>query len=160
MKTMCFFLILLVAGVIGGSDIAVASDTTRSEGRQSQILAALRAEFQKHNPKIGHVELFDVRPLMLNPINYPEKPNHFLVVARGVRPDMTFKGSFEDELLGLFLFNDSLSAVEHTIALIPTQSWGDFVVKVTRVWKDSVTVQGVDLENGPTDFTRRYPVLK
>jgi len=127
----------------------------------SQILGALKAEFQKQNPAIGRVELFDVKALFLNPINYPEKPNHYLVVARGVRSDRTYQGKWGDELIGLFLLDDSLCAVKRTVALLPTQHWGDFIVKILKIWKDSVTVRGFDLQSGDTtSFVKKYYLLK
>ena len=141
----------------------IFAQTTRSQQSKparSQLLATLKAEFQKRNPKIAHVELFDIRPLLLNPINYPEKPNHFLVIARGIRADKDFKGSFDDELLGIFLLDDSLYSVKRAIDFIPTQRWGDWIVKVVRIWKDSVTVRGEDFERGETNFVRRYYLLK
>jgi hypothetical protein len=128
----------------------------QSKTARSQILGALTAEFQKRNPIIGHVELFDVRPFFINPIHYPEKPNHYLVIARGVRSDKHFEGNFSDELLGIFIFDDSLYSIKRVVDLVPTQRWGDWILKVVRIWKDSVTVRGEDLERGETDFLRRY----
>jgi hypothetical protein len=131
------------------------------QGAKAQIISELKTEFQKQNPIIAHVELFDVRPLLLNPIDYPEKPNHYLVVARGVRSDRTFHGKWDDELIGVFLFDDSLYAVERALAIIPTEHWGDFILKVVKIWKDSVTVQGFDSVSGDTtSFVRRYYLLK
>jgi hypothetical protein len=127
-----------------------------SKTSSSQVLAALTREFQKRNPRIVHTELFDVRPFFLNPIDYPEKPNHYLIIARGVRADRQFQGDFSDELIGIFVLDDSLCSVKRVIDLIPTQRWGDWIVKVVSIWKDSVTVRGEDLERGETDFVRRY----
>ena len=152
--------IFLTIAIVSSTSFTKEGDSTKAEGRNSQIFEVLKRGFQKRNPNIGHIELFDIRPLLLNPINYPEKPNHYLVVARGVRPDKRFQGNWDDELIGLFLFDDSLTTIERTVAFVPTQRWGDFVVKITRVWKDSVTIQGFDLENGPSSFSRRYYLLK
>ena len=151
------FLLLTVCAAMA---VAQSALSRQSKTARSQILGALTAEFQKRNPKIGHVELFDVRPLFLSPINYPERPNHYLVIARGVRTDKYFEGNFSDELLGIFVFDDSLCSIKRVIDLIPTERWGDWIIKVVRIWKDSVTVQGEDLERGETGFVRRYYLLK
>lgn len=154
---------LIVLAVICFSSIVCTQERTEHglPAVDSQILSVLRTEFQKRNPIIGRVELFDVRPLQLNPINYPEKPNHYLVVARGIRSDLTYKGSWEDELMGLFLFDDSLRTIKHTVAYIPTQHWGDFIVKIVNIRKDSVTVRGYDLQSGDTtNFVNRYSLIK
>jgi hypothetical protein len=153
-------IIVLIMSVCAPSTFAQATRSQQSKTGTSQIFAALTRAFQTKNPIIGHVELFDIQPLFLDPIIYPERPNHYLVIARGVRPDLNFRNKFDDELLGIFIFDDSLYSVKRVIDLIPSQRWGDWIIKVVRIWKDSVTVRGEDLERGETDFVRRYYLLK
>ncbi len=138
------------------SALSTAAVSQQSNGGTSQLLSVLAKEFQKRNPNIARVEIFDIRPLLLNPIHYPEKPNHYLVIARGIRADMSFQGNFSDELLGVFLLDDSLFSVKRALDFVPTQRWGDFILKVVKIWDDTVTVRGEDLERGETGFVRRY----
>ncbi len=139
--------------------VAQESSQNKPVTRQSQILGVLKIEFQKRNPVISHIEVFDVRSLFLSPIIHPDRPNHYLVVAKGVRSDLRFQGSFEDELLGLFVLDDSLFAVKRTVALIPSQHWGDFFLRIEKVWNDSVLVRGVDLRGGDTNFLKKFSLL-
>ena len=82
-------------------------------------------------------------------------------MARGVRSDATFHDNWEDELIGLFLFDDSLYSVKRAVAFLPTQHWGDFIVKIVKIREDSVTVQGFVLQTGDTTgFVKRYYLLK
>ena len=133
-------------------------DTTGSGN--SQVLKVLLSKFREHNPKIGFVELYDIRPLFLNPINFWPKPNHYLVLARGVRPDFKFEGSFEDELFGLFVVNNSLSTVDRTVEIIPSQRWCDYMIKIVKVWKDSVTIHGEGIAYGDQKMDKRFYLLK
>ena len=154
-RTIVFGLTLFYSTVF-----AQKNQSDDSVNGNSQILSVLKAEFQKRNPSIDHVELFDVRPLFLGTIDVPERPNHYLVNARGWTKNWNSKVDWkENELFGLFLLDDSLFEVKYVVAFIPTQRLGDFSVKIVKIWKDSVTVRGVErLEE--TDFVKRYYLLK
>ena len=82
------------------------------------ILSSLKSEFQRRNSRISSVKIVDVRPTLYGPSKY-------LVVGWGVRADFTFKGSFEDELFGLFIVDGSLTHVEKILDFIPTPRWLD-----------------------------------
>jgi len=115
----------------------------------SQLLNVLKAEFQKRNPT-DRVELYDIRPLQLDPIVHnPERPNHFLILAAG------------GGLFGLFILDDSLFAIKRTVAFIsPPPMSKAFVVKIEKIWKDSVTVRGFDVQLDEVSFVQRYHLLK
>jgi len=127
---------------------------------KSQILNILLSHFRDRNPKIGLVELYDIRPLFLNP-KYPwPKTNRYLILARGIRSDLNFEGSWEDELFGLFIFDNSLSSVKHTVAIIPTKRWADYMVRIVKVTKDSVTVHGEGMTYADEEFDARFYLPK
>ena len=127
---------------------------------KSQILNILLSQFRDRNPKIGFVELYDIRALFLNP-GYPwPKTNRYLVLARGIRSDFNFAGTWEDELFGLFVFDNSLSSVTHTVAIIPSKRWGDYMVRIVEISKDSVTVHGNGMTYDDQEFDARFYLLK
>ena len=145
-------IILLILFLFSSMTFAQEDHGGNSDKRNSQLLSVLRTEFRTQNPAINGIEIFDIRPLQLDPIiNNPERPNHFLILASG------------DGQFGLFLCDDSLFAVERTIALIsppPVSSSSSFVVKIEKIWKDSVTVRGFDTQLDQISFSKRYRLLR
>ena len=125
------------------------------------ILVNLKSEFRRRNPQIARVKIVDVRPAWF------EQPK-YLVLGWGIRADLHFKGSFEDEMFGLFIVDESLSAVEHVIDFIPTPRWHDTEMRITKL-DASVAVleaRGETYGNGllrrTYDLTRRdgtFPLI-
>jgi hypothetical protein len=112
-------------------------------------LNVLRTEFQKQDTAIDRIELFDIRGLYFDPILDPEKPNHFLILARGGR------------LWGLFITDDSLSAVESTVAIMKEPGIAkQFFFTIEKIRKDSVAVRGFDTQLDDINFIERYYLLK
>lgn len=107
--------------------VARSGAPVRTENKNGcSILVNLKAEFQRRNPKIAHVKIVDVRPGMF------ERPK-YLVLGRGIRADLHFKDSFEDELFGLFVVDESLSTVEKVLDFIPTPRWNDTEMRITKL---------------------------
>lgn len=156
MRMLCI-VAALTAALISGGGGQEKSPTARTG---SQVLKALRSAFRERNSTIGYVELLDVRPLYLEPLPSPPTPSRYLILARGIRPDLRFSGNFEQELFGLFLFDDSLTTITRTVAMIPTRRWADYAVKIVKVWKDSVAVHGEGMAYGDQQFDGRYSLLK
>jgi hypothetical protein len=113
------------------------------------IVAALKAEFQKRNPRIAAVRVVDVRPSAFGPAKY-------LVVGWGIRADHDFKGDFSDELFGLFLADGSLRRVERVLDLIPTPRWNDTEMRIARVDADYVAIEARGATYGNRLLRRRY----
>ena len=151
-------LIILSTATILSIGLATEPDSSKGGTSNSPILQILKAAFQSRKSIRGQVELFDVRPLFLNPDN-AEKPNHYLVVARCKDSERTILSIYCDEIFGLFLFDDSLATVEHTIAFFPTLLSRDFIIKITNVWNDSVTVQGM-VHDKPINFSKQFYLFK
>jgi hypothetical protein len=153
----CF---LLAAAFLAANQAKSHRDPDTTGYGKSQILNILLSRFQDRNPKIGFVELYDIRPLFLNP-PYPwPKTNRYLVLARGVRSDFNFEGTWEDELFGLFVFDNSLSSITRTVAIIPSKRWCDYMVRIVEVSKDSVTVHGNGMTYDDQEFDARFHLHK
>jgi hypothetical protein len=111
---------------VDGQDAPLKAPTGVGAEGGCSILVNLKAEFRRRNPQIAHVKIVDVRPAMF------EKPK-YLVLGWGIRADRHFKGSFEDELFGLFIVDESLSAVEKVIDFIPTPRWHDTEMRIKKL---------------------------
>jgi len=123
----------------------VASATPEQQG----LLEDIRAEFQRRNPKIVTVRVLDSRPPF--PGSYRR-----LVVGWGIREDGAFKGDFNDELFGVFVANDSLTAIERTVDIFPTERWGDYDVRIQSSKANTVTIVGRGDTYGDSRMRRTY----
>ena len=130
--------LLLTASLLlafGGVSRAFAQARASVQGADDcSIVAALKGEFRKRNPRIADVRVVDVRSSTFGPAKY-------LVVGRGIRADYDFKGDFSDELFGLFLADGELRRVERVLDFIPTPRWNDTEMRMTRVDADYVTLE-------------------
>jgi len=79
-----------------------------------------------------------------------------LVLARGVRPDETFAGRADDDLFGVFVFDDSLKRVQRTVAMFPAPRFGDTHMEFERTTPESVFVVGWAAASGETLLTAGY----
>ena len=139
--------LLLVSGGIS-STLAQAQASAQSVDDCS-IVAALKTEFQKRNPRIAYVRVVDVRPSTFGPAKY-------LVVGWGIRADYDFKGDFSDELFGLFLVDGLLRRVERVLDVIPTPRWNDTEMRIMRVDADYVVLESKGATYGDGVLKRRY----
>ena len=131
------------------STVSALAQTTEESPPPKCLLNVLKIEFNKQDSSIDHLELFDIRRLYLEPILDPERPNHFLILARG------------GWLWGLFITNDSLSAVTHVVAIMKEPGIAkQFFFTIEKIRKDSVTVRGFDTQLDDLDFRERYYLLK
>jgi len=119
------------------------------ESAACSILSNLKVEFQKRNPNIAHVKIIDVRPTLT------EIPK-YLVLGWGIRADRDFKGSFEDELFGLFLVDESLSRVEKVMDCIPTPRWYDTEMRITRIDATKAVLEAKGETYGIKSLRREY----
>lgn len=129
-----------------GHPLALANSQERDA---CSILSNLKAEFQKRNPNIAHVKIIDARPTLT------ETPK-YLVLGWGIRADRTFKGSFEDELFGLFLVDGSLSRVEKVLDFIPTPRWHDTEMRIISVDATKAVVEAKGETYGIKSLRREY----
>ena len=126
-------------------------NSANDETRDCSITAVLKAEFQRRNSNIANVRIVEMRSTM-NVFPYPK----YLILAWGVRSDMTFRGNFEDELFGLFLIDSSLTHVERTIDFIPTPRWLDTEMRIRSVDADYVVLETKGATYDSTWLKQKY----
>jgi hypothetical protein len=68
------------------------------------LVSHVQAEFMKKNTKVENVTLLELKPFYGRSLRY-------LVLAHGIRQDAKFEGSFEEELFGLFVVDQSFTKV-------------------------------------------------
>lgn len=73
-----------------------------------------------------------------------------LVLARGSRPDASFAGRAEDDLFGVFVFDDSLQRIRRTVTMFPAPRPGGTEVRFDRTTAESVYVFGWASTSGET----------
>jgi hypothetical protein len=110
---------------------------SRSQPQSVALLDSIRVRFRQASPAIDEVSILEVRTPGYLP---PDRRRALL--AWGVRKDHTFRGSFNDELFGVFIVNDSLTRIVRTLEIIPTPRWLDYAMRIDRVTVDSVFVRG------------------
>jgi hypothetical protein len=129
---------------------AVHSQTSDApKENQVSIIDKLKIEFRKRNPNIAFVRIVDVRPTLT------EMPK-YLVLGWGIRADRAFKGSFEDELFGVFLVDESLNKVEKVIDFIPTPRWLDTEARIASIDATKAIIKAKGETYGGVLLQREY----
>jgi hypothetical protein len=126
---------------------AQAPPASGSTPLTDRLTAVLREAFVKRSPKANAVTILAVKK------PYQGAP-HVVVLAHAIREDRKFEGVFDDELFGLFVLNADLSAIEQTLALIPTPLWTDYEVHIESVDRENVTIKGAGMTNGAFPLRR------
>lgn len=132
------------------SQLLQSQDSMHEPVRASQIHSTLFAEFLKLDSTLARVELNDVKSAFADPIVSMNRPNRFLVLARGIY----FSGSSETEKLGLFVFDDSLATILRTIDIIDYA--GDYEFTIAKIWKDTLTLHADSPGKGLGSFDKKY----
>ena len=132
-----------------GAGRSVAEAAPSAAG--NPLLAAIRDTLRARNPAIGSVRIIEQRS-----VDYATGPS--VIIAYGVRADRDFRGSFQDELFGIFVANDSLTRVVRTLEVLPTPRWLDYSVRIVRLAPDSVRVEGRGASYGDQPLERAYPL--
>ncbi len=101
---------------------SMASHTMGIENQT--IMQQIQAAFETRNKNIS-----DITFLQIIPFYGWEK--RYLLLAHGIRGDMRFAGSFEDELFGLFVLDKAFSQLLGVIDFIPSRRWNDYRVKIS-----------------------------
>ena len=78
----------------------------------------LRSALAARNPKVTQTKVLELRSIGLGAGGY-------VLLGWGIRPDMKFEGSFDDELFGVFVLNNELTRIERTVDIFPTCRWAD-----------------------------------
>jgi hypothetical protein len=97
------------------------------------LVSQVQAEFMKKNTKVENVTLLELKPFYGRSVRY-------LVLARGIRQDEKFEGSFEEELFGLFVVDQSFTKVLGTVDIFPPARWNDYSVEFKRPMLESIVL--------------------
>jgi hypothetical protein len=116
-------------------DKPVASDTS-SSASQNPLLQVLKFELQRHNPRIHHVAVVELRPFP-----FPD-PRRYLMIGWGIRKDRTFSGDFSDELYGFFVMDASLGRILQILKIVATPRWLDYGYRFEEVTANTIIVRG------------------
>lgn len=114
------------------------------------MIVALEEAFAARNPRASRVSIVEFR-------REARGGGANLVLARGVKPDEVYEGRPEDELYGVFVFDDSLRRIRETVAMFPTPRWKDARLRFDRTSAESVFVLGWAATSGETLLTGGYP---
>jgi len=143
-----YCLVLLIC-----SRFALSQNENKQNTESSQINSTLFLQFRKLDSNLVRVELNDIKAVFADPIISLNKPNRFLVLARGIY----FNNSDTNEKLGVFVFDDSLVSVLRTIDIINYA--GDYTFTVAKIWKDTLTLHGESPGKGLQSVDMKYKLF-
>jgi hypothetical protein len=113
------------------------------------LLALVRSELQKANPKIETVRIFEMRDWY----------DDYFVLARGIRKDEEFKGDWNDELFGVLIVDGSLCRTLATIDTFPTPRWNDYEIHIEKITDRRLVIKGNSISYGGSDI-KKYAIDK
>ena len=114
------------------------------------LLSQVQTEFKKKNTRVEDVTLLQLVP-------FYGRSRRYLVLAHGIRQDVKFEGSFEEELFGLFVADQSFTKILATVDIFPTERWNDYSVEIKMPVFDSIVVVGKGGTYGVASSLRSYP---
>jgi hypothetical protein len=110
------------------------------------MLRSLGAAFRERNPGIASVSLLEFRRVS-------EGAGANFVLARGLDP----RGrTLEDELFGVFMFDDSLVRIVRTIDVFSSPRWLDYAIRIERANAETLVVVGRAMSSSEDSITRVY----
>jgi hypothetical protein len=121
------------------------TEAVRDTGSDPMIVA-LEQAFTARNPRASSVLIIEFRREGLG-------GGANFVLARGVKPDELFEGRVEDELFGVFVFDDSLRRIRQTVAMFPTPRWNETRMRFERTSAESIFLMGWASTSGETLMT-------
>lgn len=119
----------------------VASETS-SSASQNSLLQILKIELQRHNPRIHHVAVAELRPFP-----FPDS-RKYLMIGWGICKNRNFSGDFSDELFGFFVLDASLSRITKVLKIVATPRWLDYSFRFEEVTADTIIVKGQGITYG------------
>jgi hypothetical protein len=117
------------------------------------LVAALRDTLRRRNPKIDSVTVLEAR--LTSQASLP-----YLFIGLGIRGDKRFAGSLDDELVGLFAANDSLTRIVRVFEIMPTGRWRDYSLHIRDIRSDSVIVTDNGAAHGGQAIRRAYAITQ
>jgi hypothetical protein len=114
------------------------------------MIVALSDAFAARNPSARRVTIVEFR-------REGAGGGANLVLARGARPDAAYDGPADDELFGVFVFDDSLRRIRQTVTIFPSPRRGETRMRFDRTNAESVFVYGWASTSGETLMTAGFP---
>jgi hypothetical protein len=112
----------------------------------------LRTAFTARNPKVTQAKVLELRSIGMGAGGY-------VLLGWGIRSDMRFEGSFDDELFGVFVLDNEMTRIDRTIDIFPTCRWADCIVSIERVsWSASEVVVVGAGSYGDQAFRKTYRI--
>ena len=139
---------LVLALALGVALAQPLSSVAEADG-EARILSDVRKVFIARSPNATQVSLLDLAPV-------PWGVSSYVVVAHGIRPDLKFQGSFEDELFGIFLVDSNFSSVLRTLDVWATPRWSDYSVEIVGFEGSFVLISGRGATYGDEERQRRF----
>ena len=114
-----------------GVALALSPTLSRAqEGKEAKppnsLERMLQAAFVAKNPKVTRAKVLELRSIGMG-------AGPYVLLGWGIRPDFKFEGSFDDELFGVFILDNSLTKIERTIDIFSTCRWADCIVSIEKV---------------------------
>lgn len=146
------FILLILLGISCVSN-GISKNEAISAGtnKSATLIDIFVDEFQKRNKKIDTAEVLALSRAISS------KLRGYIVVARGTREGQrNFEGIWEDELFGVFIIDQRLGAILHTLDMFPTQRWYDYKVSIYKIEWNFVTIKGEGDMYGDSSFLRKF----
>ncbi len=112
------------------------------------LLEDLKVALRRRNPRIENVAFLHIKAF--------DYGREYVAVGWGVRADLEFHGSFEDELFAVLLLDRSLTHIRRVVDILPTPRWRDFDLAVQALTGDSIIVTGRGATYGDAPIRRAY----
>jgi hypothetical protein len=132
-----------------GKERVTVQEAVPDTGSDPMIVSLVDA-FTARNPAARHITIVEFR-------REGSGGGANLVLARGAKPDAAFEGRTEDELFGVFVFDDSLRRIRQTVAMFPSPRGGGTSLRFDRTTAESVFVLGWASTSGETLMTAGFP---
>ena len=129
------------------------SYSSAQDQANATLLANIRVEFQRKNSRVQRVSILDSAQDLV------DASRHY-VLARGIRADERFEGSFSDELFGLFVVDSSSPEILAVIDIIPTRRWNDYRMTIKKPLSDTITLLGEGSTYGDSGLVKKYQIPK
>ena len=129
--------------------ILIVTEAAPDTGSDPMIVALVEA-FTARNPEARRVSIVEFR-------REATGGGANLVLARGARPDAAFSGHAQDDLFGVFVFDDSLRRIRRIVTIFPAPRAGETQMRFTGTNAESVYVFGWASTSGETLLTTGFP---
>jgi hypothetical protein len=141
-----------ITSVLLGALCLVAGLAAQAPKPSNPLDHLLRSAFAARNPKVTQTKVLELRSIGMGAGGY-------VLLGWGIRPDMKFEGSFDDELFGVFVLDNEMTRIERTVDIFPTCRWADCIVSIDRVsWSASEVVVAGAGSYGDQAFRKTYKI--